>query len=377
MNIFVVAGEASADHHVSHLVHELKETLGPARFYGVGGPGLEKEGAEIIVQAKDLGLVGLFDWIDRFPSVWANYRKLVNTVSSDKPDLAILSDLPDLNLKLAKRLKALGVPVIYYISPQVWAWRQYRTKKIRRYVDQMLVIFPFEEEFYEQRSISAKFVGHPMVGRISKRTNYRDQRSIEASPRIAILPGSRMSELRNHRDLLFDFRKRLLEKYPNAEFRIPVAPTLDAKELEECFPGSHTKVESIAVDEVLMWADIAVVAFGTAVLEAALSATPTILFYKMSSGTAWFIRHFIRYKGFFGMPNILCKKEVLKEFIQTGATSEALLAEATHLIQDEKYRTEMVTAFRNMRVELGQTNASRTAAVAVKDFWAANVQQHH
>lgn len=360
--LLVVAGEASADHAAAVVLRELQQIL-PDRIeaVGVGGERLAALGMEIIVPASKLNVVGFFDWVDRVGEILGAYRSIVGRIESDRPDLALLVDLPDFNLRIAKRLKRLGVPVAYYISPQVWAWRQYRVKKIRRLVDRMLVVFPFEKEFYERHGVDARFVGHPLLEQIFPRASVRSREEMGDQPRIALLPGSRASELRYHAPILRSLIEKLRERYPRAEIRIPLAPTLSMKEVA-LLEGRATLVTDAR--DTLAWADAAAIASGTATLEAALVGTPFCLFYRMNRVTAAILRRMI-VCGFVGMPNLLLKKEAAREFLQDRATGELLFEELVRLIEDDTYRSEKFADWKSCRRELESGGANHRAAAEV------------
>ncbi|NDG27924.1 MAG: lipid-A-disaccharide synthase, partial [Proteobacteria bacterium] len=274
--------------------------------------------------------------------------------------------LPDFNLRLAKNLKKLGVPVVYYISPQVWAWRKGRVKKIKQYVDKMLVVFPFEKDFYEKEGIDVEFVGHPLLERIEPRKRYRDQAVIQKTPRIAILPGSRKSELRYHAPVLRKLIVKLKQTYPGCEIKVPLASTLSKEMITKALNIEPAQVALQSWDT-LDWADVAVVASGTATLETALIGTPFCLFYKVSSSSAWLFRNWIKYRGFLGMPNILLKRLVVKECFQENATSEKIFAEVKHLINSGPSRLNMVSSLLTCRQILGGKGASARAARVVTE----------
>lgn len=366
-NILFVAGEASADRHGASLLRELKRQQPDLRCFGVGGSELEAEGMEIVVPAKSLNVVGIADWRDRWREVLGAFRTIRNEAARRRPDIAVLMDLPDFNLKLSRKLKALGVPVVYYISPQVWAWRSYRVRQIRRYIDKMLVVFPFEKAFYQERGVNVDFVGHPVLEQVYRRERYRPQVEIGQAPRLAILPGSRPSELRYHAQTVRNTVRAFLSKYPGAEVRIPVAPTLTRAELEEQIQLTGEEVrycEGPSADTVA-WADLALVASGTATLETSIIGTPFVLFYQVSRSSALLLKYFIQYRGFFGIPNLLHGREVVREFLQEQASPEALMGELTRLVDEPRYRTDMVNALLDCRDLLGRPGASHRAAVQV------------
>ena len=176
LKFFIVAGEASADMYAADLLKNLKQRYPQATALGVGGENLKREGLEVVANAADLSLMGIAEWAHKIPEVWGNYKKVVASLKASRPDVAILLDLPDFNLMLAKQIKKLGIPVVYYISPQVWAWRKYRVHKIRKLVDKMLVLFPFEEKFYKEHNVDAEFVGHPLLDVIAPIEKVRTQK---------------------------------------------------------------------------------------------------------------------------------------------------------------------------------------------------------
>jgi lipid-A-disaccharide synthase len=365
LDILMVAGEASADLHGASLVRELRELQPEAHFFGVGGQQLVAEGMEVCIPAERLNVVGGADWADKVADVLRAYRSLKQEITRRRPAVAVLLDLPDFNLRLARFLKRQGIPVVYYISPQVWAWRKYRVNAIRRRVDRMLVVFPFEKKFYDKHGVKAEFVGHPLLEQVSRRSKYRAQPEVLAAPRIALLPGSRPSELRYHAPLLRELAVALKKLYPNCELRVPVASTLTVEEVDSHFAGAPVEVLGGDSRQTIEWADIAAVASGTATLETAIIGTPFCLFYRMSRSTSWVIRHLIRYRRFFGMPNLLHGKEVVREFLHDKATVHAILRECRWMIEDERYRVALADQLAACRTLLGDPGASRRAALSI------------
>lgn len=368
----MVAGEASADMHAAALLREIRKLLPETECFGVGGPSLRKSGMETILESETLNVVGISDWIDKVGEVFGGYRKVVKSLKSNPPDYAVLIDLPDFNLRIAKHLKRLNVPVIYYISPQVWAWRKYRIKQIKRDIDLMLVVFPFEKDFYSREGFSAEFVGHPLLETIKPRKQYRNQEDVLSCPRVALLPGSRRSEVRFHGPVLSDVAQKIIQKYPGAQIKVPVAETLSAEFVQENFNHSGIDFQLGEAHQALEWADVALVASGTATLETALIGTPFALFYKVSSTSSWIYKYLMSYKGFIGMPNLLHKKEIAREFFQESATSDNLFSEIDKLITIESYRREKAAQLQKCRNFLGDEGASLRAAEKIKAFLLRN-----
>jgi lipid-A-disaccharide synthase len=364
----MVAGEASADMHAASLLKELKNLHPEIECFGVGGSALKRTGMDIILESEKLNVVGISDWFDRMGEVLGGYRSVIKSLKASPPDLAVLIDLPDFNLRVAKNLKRLGVPVIYYISPQVWAWRKYRINQIRRDVDLMMVVFPFEKDFYAKEGVEVAFVGHPLLELIRARASYRNSSEIKVTPRVALLPGSRRSEVKFHAQLIVELAKKIVEKYPEAQLRVPVAQTLTKEFVQEQLKGTNLKIEEENSHHIIEWADVAIVASGTATLETALIGTPFALFYKVSATSAWIYKKLIRFNDFIGMPNLLQKREVVKEFFQEKATPQNLFFEVDKLIQDETYRVSQGSSLLECRKKLGDEGASLKAARNISTF---------
>lgn len=372
--IFIVAGEASSDSNAAALVRELNGRRKDIEFFGVGGTHLRAEGMRIDVDAEKLSVVGLWDWAERWIEILDAYRKVRQTVDRERIDCALLLDLPDLNLRLAKRLKTQNIPVVYYTPPQVWAWRKYRIESIRRSIERVLVVFPFERDFYAKEGVRADFVGHPLKDSVRYRSHFRSQTEIERAPRVALLPGSRRSEARNHIPILLDCVKKLRETYPAAMFRLPIASTLNPAWIEElCGTIGGVQFTSNSL-EALEWADIAIVASGTATLETSLIGTPFCLIYKMSRSTSFAVQHIFRYRGFLGLPNVLSGKKIVSEFLHGDAESESIVSECLRMIQDAEYRAGMVDALSSISSSLGLGGASIRAADAVEEILAKELR---
>lgn len=365
--VFIVAGESSADQYGAQLLRHLKLLDNNIAAIGIGGKALALEGMEILVRDSALNVFGTFDWWDRAGSVLRSYRTARKFVRTTPIDCAVLIDLPDFNLRLAKHLKAARVPIVYYVSPQVWAWRRNRLHSMKQLVDKMLVIFPFEEKIYRDRGIPVEFVGHPMLDWIVPKETDRDIQAILQGPRIACLPGSRKSEVKYHLPILIEVIEKIKLIHPSAQFRIPVASSLDEQWVQTQLPP-NLKAEATAASEILKWADAALVASGTATLETALIQTPFALFYRVNRISAWIFRKFLRYKGFIGIPNLLSQREIVKEFFQEAASQENLTQEINHLLSDPTYRTAVIDQLKTCRQLLGTPGVGERAARAVHSF---------
>jgi lipid-A-disaccharide synthase len=360
--ILVIAGEASADQLCSLLVQKLKVLLPGAHFVGVGGDLLIKEGLETIIEAKQISVVGLTDWLGRAQEVFAGLKKVKDYVKKNTFDLAILVDLPDFNFRIAKILKEKKIPTYYYIAPQVWATRQYRAKKIKQLFDKVFVIFPFEEDFYYQYQVETIFIGHPLLDIIERKTHYRTHSEITQAPQIALLPGSRKSEILHHAKVCREVCLKLLEKYPTAKIILPIAPTLDESLVKEHFGDLKITLSKESSHKIVRESDLAFVASGTATLETAMIGTPHCLFYKMSGLTTFYLRKIAKYTGFFGLANILFQKEVIKEFCLEKCQSEAIAKETFQMIENEIYRKAMIEKLKELPNLLGEKGATDRAA---------------
>lgn len=367
-SVFVIAGEASGDLHAAHLIRELRQRDSSLTFYGVGGPLCRQAGMDVVIDADSLSVVGLFEVVRQADELLTSYRRVRQLMERRKPDLAILLDLPDFNLKMAAHLKRMGVPVVYYISPQVWAWRKGRVHAIKALVDKMLVIYPFEKEFYRRHGVDAEYVGNPLACQIAPRFHYRPQSEVIASPRLAILPGSRRGEIRLHKDLLVEFSKQIKARYPRAEMRVPAARSLPEGLVAEALFDGEMTVESTDPQKVLAWADVALVASGTATLETGLVGTPFCLFYRLGTLTASLGNALGVFRRHIGLVNILLGEDLVDERRMENATVQNCLLSVSALIESESLREKQVEGFRRIRALLGDRPASSGAASAVQNL---------
>jgi lipid-A-disaccharide synthase len=368
MRLLISAGEASGENYGAQLIAALKKREPSLECFGVGGERMRAAGCRLEVEAKDIAVVGLAEVVTHLPKIWGRFRKLLRATGAGKPDAAVLIDFPDWNLRLAGELHRRGIPVIYYVSPQLWAWRPKRIEQIKRYVRKMLVIFPFEEAWYLERGVAAEYVGHPLADQPAPQ-NVPPLRSPQVP--IAILPGSRAKEIALNLPAMLQAARALGKQY---QFMIPVASTVSSKWMVDLIhrtvgqdPGINLKLESDA-RMVLAQSRAAMVASGTATVEAALIGTPFVMVYRVSPLT-WKLGRPLVSVPFFAMPNLIAGREVVPELVQEKLTSENLVARMNEIIPEGTARQAMLEGLREVRAKLaapaGSASASERAAEAV------------
>ena len=366
-SVFIVAGEASGDLHGANLVCEMKKLDPALTFSGVGGKRLEAEGVHLVARSADMAVVGITEVFTKIRFILGIFSRIRKMLREEKPDLLVLIDYPDFNLRLAAVAKNSGVPVFYYISPQVWAWRKGRVKQIRRIVDRMAVILPFEKAFYAERDFHADFVGHPLLD-VVKRSRSRKQALndfglFEKHPIVALLPGSREKEVKSLLPVMLGASVLLKEKYPDAQFILPLAETVDAHMVEQILQASPPPVKIISGQtyDAVGLADVALVTSGTATLETALLEIPMVIVYRISALTAAIGKRLIRL-AHIGLVNIIAGKTLVPELIQEDATAVRLAREALKILADSDLRQAILAGLTEMRHRLGEPGASQRAA---------------
>jgi lipid-A-disaccharide synthase len=368
--ILIVAGEASADLHASRVLEELKTLRPGLRAFGVGGPRLRAAGLEAIAPAEEISVMGIAEVLPRIPRILGILKALRVAAAERRPKAALLVDLPDFNLRLAAKLKALGIPVVYYVSPTIWAWRPKRAKKIAKVVDRMLCILPFEERFYEGTGVSARFVGHPLAERPPPGApeRYREELGLPAErTTVALVPGSRPSELKRIFPAMLDAAERIRRTRPDAQFVVPVAPTLAREQLAP-YLASHSTIEVKLVDghteEVVGASDAALVKSGTSTLETALMLRPMVVVYRLS-WLSYLVGRLLVRIAHFALVNILAGRGLVPELLQRDANPERMAAEIERLLGDRAAREEQLSGLRAVRDSLGEPGAARRVAEEV------------
>jgi lipid-A-disaccharide synthase len=341
VRVLISAGEASGDLYASRVVEALKARHPQAEFFGCAGPRMQAAGVEAVVDQRSLAVVGIVEVLGHIPRIYGEFRKLVAAAKTRRPDLAILTDSPDFHLRLAKKLHAMGVPVVYLIAPQAWAWRRGRVKTMRRTLKRLLCIFPFEEAFFQKYGVAAKFIGHPLA-RIVKPSLTRAELGLAPDERLVVLlPGSRHGEVARHMPYLLDAVKRL-QGVPNLRFILALPAGFGAESTTFWEPA---RAASIQVREGSTWdclahAEVALAASGTVTIEAALLGAPMVTFYRVNA-LSWILGRWMVNAPFLSMVNLVAERQVAAELIQGDMTGERIAAEALRLLSDEGARRKM------------------------------------
>ncbi len=368
--VFMISGEESGDQHGAKLIEALKAHLPELTVKGMGGERMKRAGL-VGLDSKDLSVVGIIEVIEKAPGILKAYRKLKGILNGERFDAVILIDFPDFNLRFASLAKRLGIPVIYYISPQVWAWRKNRIKKIARLVDKMLVVFPFEVELYRETGLDVEYVGHPLMDTTSSPLTKKEARSRlaldEQESIIAILPGSRTAEVRRLLPPMLGAAALVEEALTGpVRFLICAANSIDDAELDkltgECPPT--LKIVRGDMYTALRASDAAITASGTATLETALIGTPMVIVYRVSAVTYLIARMLVNVKEI-GLPNIVAGKSFIKELVQADATPVNIAGEILRILKDSGKRNDMIRNYNSIRASLGDGSAAEKAATAI------------
>ena len=377
-SIMIVAGEASGDAHAASLVYALRETASEMKFdfFGSTGPRMRDAGVASTVNADELAIMGLWEVGRALPRFWRAFTELKRAAEHRKPVAAILVDWPELNLRLARWLHRRRIPVIYYISPQLWAWRSYRVRNVQRDVDLLLSILPFEKEWYLARGVTnVEYVGHPLTGEVRAelgREEFCRRNNLDPSkPIVALLPGSRHKEVVRILPPMLDAALRVRSERPDTQFVLVVAPNLDVTEAKQIVATRGLSEDSLAIvhhqtRDALAAADVAAVASGTATLEAALLGTPMVVVYK-ESPVNWHALGSLITTEHFGLVNLIAGRRLATELMQDDFNGESLSGEIISLLAPE--RNQIMRAELNEVVRrIGEPGASQRAANAIVEF---------
>jgi len=368
--IMIVAGEASGDLHGGNLVRAIHRFDPDLSFYGVGGARMKAAGVRLIADAADMAVVGLTEVVFTLGSILRIMHRLKTSLKKEPPDLVILIDYPDFNLSIARAARRFGIRVLYYISPQVWAWRKRRIATIRKSVDRMAVILPFEEHFYREAGMDVTFVGHPLLDEVKKKyTRSEALRRFglkDEAITVGLLPGSRRSEVARLLPEMLRACRILEAKLSPLQFVLPIAGTLDpnlVRDILRQFPFQVNVIRDEIYDAIAI-SDAAIVASGTATLETALLETPMVVVYKVSAPSYAIGRRVIHVEHI-SLANLIAGRAVVPELIQDDANPERIAAEVRELLVHREKASEMKAALAEIRGKLGMPGASqRTAGIA-------------
>lgn len=371
--IFLSAGEASGEHYGAALIPAIRRIVPDAEFFGLGGQRMETLGFRRVVRAEDVAVMGITEVILHMPRIYGEYRKLKASIREERPDLAILIDFPDVNLSLARHLKRAGVPVLYFVSPQLWAWKKYRIREVQRYVDRMLVIFPFEERFYGEHNVRATFVGHPLADLPLPQTSreaFASENGLDPSKQwIGLLPGSRMKEVRLNLPEMLK-AAQALQQEDDYEFMLPLAPTLTSDQraaIAAMLPADSGITVTHDARATLHHARASVVASGTATVEAAIIGNPFLVVYRVSP-VSYAVAKRVVDVPHVAMVNLIAGRRAVPELIQGDYTAENVVSHLQPLLNDEAARVEMRNSLRQISDMLKAKGAEATAIDRAADI---------
>ncbi len=369
-NIFIVTGEASGDLHAAKLVKDVHKLDPNINFSGMGGINMRNAGVNIIIDFTDLAVMGLFDVLRHLTKFYSAKKIIHKTLLNNPPDLLILIDYSGFNLRLVKKAKQAGIKILYYITPQVWASRQRRIKIIRKYVDQLAVIFPFEVDFYKQFDIPVAFVGHPLANTVQATMDMafaKQEFTLNSEYKtIGLFPGSRKEEIKRLLPVMLKSAKLLKKAFPNIQFVLALASSLTQNDLAPYLKKSNLDIKIIANQnyDAMQVCDAIIATSGTVTLEIALMNIPMVIIYKISP--PYFPIKLIINVPFIGLCNIIAGKEIVKEFLQQHANAKNISAEITHILNDEIYRNTMIAELKKIKPQLTLKETENLAHLIIK-----------
>lgn len=374
--VLLIAGEASGDMHGANLVLELKKQDPSIALYGVGSKRMQEAGVRMLADASELSVVGITEALTHIGAIYRVYATLKRFLKHERPDLLVLIDFPDFNIMLGKAARKLGIPVLYYISPQVWAWRKGRIKTIARLVKAMIVVFPFEVPLYEKAGVDVRFLGHPLmdvVGSDFTQPEARRMLGLDVARRtIALLPGSRKTELMSLLPDMLAAAKILATRFKDLQFILPVAPTVDQGFVRGFVERGGVLVRMVEgkVYDALRASDAAIVTSGTATLETGLMAVPMVIVYRISAFTYYLLTKLVSGVKHVGLVNIVAEKRLVPELIQREATPRNMADAVTKMLDDTDYCRRIREGLAEVRMRLGEAGASARAASVVRELLA-------
>lgn len=378
-SVMMVAAEASSSLYAQRLL-ELWRTEGrKVAAFGIGSRQMEQLGFECVGRSEELAVVGLQEVLAHWSQIKSCFYKLLDEADRRKPKYVLLMDYPDFNLRLAKQLKKRGHRVVYYISPQIWAWRKSRVFFIKKWVDLMLVLFPFEKDFYDSHAVANEFVGHPLLDELSdeltdKKEILRARARYGFSPNdivLGLMPGSRHSELKHHLQIQLKVAERLQKNSPKLKVALFVAPHFEVEQIKQMLPQGSQLYLTVIKDEpfkMICLSDVVLTASGTATLMVGLLAKPMVIMYKMSPLSGWLAKLIVKGTDFFGLVNLILKKKVAPELFQQAASEEGLIQELKPLIELASARENMAAELQQLNFVLGEKGVTQRVSEALRRF---------
>jgi lipid-A-disaccharide synthase len=366
--VMMIAGEASGDFHGSRVIMELKKRRPAVEVYGIGGDNMRQEGMELLYQSASLSFMGFVEVVKHLGMIRKVETRLERVLEDRRPDVLVLIDYPGFNLRFARKAKQRGIRILYYISPQVWAWHKGRVKKMKTLVDRMKVVFPFEVELYEKEGINVEFVGHPLAESLSSkmtREEFCRAEGLDAGRRIlGLFPGSRRQEVQKIFPTMLDAAAELRQVH-DLQVAVGVASSLGSNEFKRFLSdGSPVKLVENKTHELMQHADVAIVTSGTATLETGWFGTPLVVVYK-TSPLSFFIGRMLVDVSHIGLVNIVAGKPVAPELLQNDLTVENLVQAVDRILTDDEYRHAMKVELLNIKQKLGLPGASERVAAGI------------
>lgn len=360
MKYYLISGEASGDLHGSNLMKAIKQKDPQAEFRFWGGDLMAEQGGTMVKHYRDLAFMGFIEVVQNLRTILRNIKLCKNDIKSYQPDVLVLIDYPGFNLRIAKFAKQLGIKVVYYISPQLWAWKENRVKTIQNYVDEMLVILPFEKDFYKKHQVNAHFVGHPLLDALQdlppiKKEDFKTEFHLNDKPIIALLPGSRAQEVKKMLDLMLSVRPH----FKAYQFVIAGAPSLPPSFYEN-FVDSDVHFVSNLTYDLLRCSEAALVTSGTATLETALLEVPEVVCYRGSKISYLIAKRLIKHIQYISLVNLIMDKPVVKELIQDDLNTQNLVQELKLVLKE--HRAQILSEYKILKEKLGGSGASQNAA---------------
>ncbi len=364
----IVTGEASGDLHGANLIKAAREIDPGLSFFGVGGQRMAEAGCEILIPGEEISVMGLVEVIGHFPVIYRAFNRLKKILLGEqRPDVLILIDFPDFNLRLARQAQRARVPVLYYVSPQVWAWRRKRVKKIARVVDRLAAILPFEPAFYDGQDMDVEYVGNPLLDEFGigqDPADFFQKHGLQTGiPTVGLFPGSRHNELRYNFDTILGAAQRIRQHLPEVQFLLPVASSLGRHALERYMGKVNLPVTLVEDDiyDVANACDAVITVSGTVTLQIALAGTPMAILYKMAPVTFFIGKRLIKVSHI-GLANIVAGRGVVREFIQDQATPATLSAEILRILSDSEYRQSIRQGLATVKEKMGEKGCSSRVA---------------